>query len=279
MPSPYELLIVWLAAVAGGSALSPVAEPTEVVIVGTIHGDHGSNTRYSAEILRDIIVALEPEAILVELPPTIGGRPTVVAGRRASWLATTAEGWAQNAAASELGVPLVPFDRQGRNEYYARTRYFARRDSASSQLRTVVERIRRDDSTALVPLLHDIYRAISRSQRSLHRDAPPEVINSAAFDELIRAKRRMDGEVVLHLADAGPEHVRLVEEYRFIGNEWAERNAVMAENILRIAGRYRERRIVVLTGAEHRYALRERLARAEGIVLREFWELVAGASR
>ena len=50
---------------------------TQVVILGTLHGAHKANTNYSLEILRNVIVAMKPAAILVELPPEIGGRPTV----------------------------------------------------------------------------------------------------------------------------------------------------------------------------------------------------------
>jgi hypothetical protein len=251
-----------------------IQDTTEVIVVGTVHGDHAVNDAYSAETLRDIVVALQPAAILIELPPTINGRPTVVNGRRAAWLAGANEGWAENAAADALGVPVAPFDREGRNEYYVRTNYFARRDSASARLASLAAHLRAENAAALVPLLLDVYHDINRSQQLLHRTAPPEVINSAAFDELIQAKRRMDQDVVLHL-DTRPD---LVDEYRFLRTEWLERNDIMARNIRRIAAEYRGARLVVLTGSEHRYLLRRLLAEAEGIVVREYWEVVPDAT-
>lgn len=251
---------------------SRVQDVTEVIVVGTIHGDHRANEAYSAETLRDIIVALQPAAILIELPPTINGRPTVVNGRRAAWLAEANEGWAENAAADALSVAAVPYDREGRNEFYARTDYFARRDSASSRLASLAADLRAQNAGALLPLLLDVYRDISRSQQLLYRTAPPEVINSEAFDELIQAKRRMDQEVVLQL-DTDPD---LVEEYRFLRTEWLERNDIMASNIRRIAAGYRGQRLVVLTGSEHRYLLRRLLGEGDGILVREFWEVASG---
>jgi hypothetical protein len=252
----------------------PPRDSTEVIVIGTIHGDHSANVHYSAETLRDIIVALQPAAILIELPPRINGRPTVVNGRRASWLSRANEGWAQNAAAEALKVPLIPFDRDGRNEFYAQTRYFSRRDSASARLEALVDRLRVEDSGALEPLLLEIYHDISRSQRLLHRAAPPEVINSAAFDELIRAKRSMDQDLVLHLAEAHADQSELVGEYRFFGAEWEERNRIMAENIEKVDREYPGKRLVVLTGSEHRYVLREHLMGSAGLVVREYWELL-----
>lgn len=254
-------------------------DSTEVVVIGTIHGDHHLNERYSAETLRDIIVALQPAAILIELPPSINGKPTVVNGKRASWLSTANEGWAQNAASETLGVPLIPYDRDGRNEFYAATHYFSRRDSATARLGALVERISAEDSEAVEPLLLDIYRNISRSQRLLHNEAPPEVINCEAFDELIRAKRKMDQELILHLPDAHADQSELAEEYRFFRDEWEDRNRIMGENIREITQHYSGERLVVMTGSEHRHILREQLTCAGGIVVREYWELLEHGSR
>ncbi len=63
------------------NATAPAPIPTQVIILGTLHGSHEANTNYSLEVLRKIIVAVKPAAILVEQPPESGGRPTVRDGR------------------------------------------------------------------------------------------------------------------------------------------------------------------------------------------------------
>jgi hypothetical protein len=43
------------------------ADPTEVVLLGTLHGMHQQNPRYSLDTLRDLLVKLKPAAILRDL--------------------------------------------------------------------------------------------------------------------------------------------------------------------------------------------------------------------
>jgi hypothetical protein len=110
------------------------ADPTEVVILGTAHDEHHQNARYSLEILRDLIVNLKPAAILIEAPPTVGGKPTVRNDRGVGVWGNKNEGWASNAAAEALHVPVVPYDRDRRNDFYIETKYFDRQTQLSRHL-------------------------------------------------------------------------------------------------------------------------------------------------
>ena len=111
-------------------AASRAAPTTEIVLLGTLHGFHSRNVKYSVDILRAMIVALEPSAILVELPPTIKGQPTVKGGRLSKRFIGN-ENAAANLAANALGVEVIPYDRKGRNEFYKETRYFERQKRAN----------------------------------------------------------------------------------------------------------------------------------------------------
>src|SRR5260370_24323105 len=91
------------------------ADSMEVVLLGTIHGMHQQNLRYSVDVLRDLIVRLKPGAILIELPPTIGREPTIEK-QRASGRFANDENWSANAAADVLQIPVVGYDREGRKE-------------------------------------------------------------------------------------------------------------------------------------------------------------------
>jgi YVTN family beta-propeller protein len=50
---------------------APIVEPppTEVVVLGTIHGGHLTSELYDLDLLRETIRAVEPDAILAEIPP------------------------------------------------------------------------------------------------------------------------------------------------------------------------------------------------------------------
>ncbi len=71
-----------------------------------------------------------------------------------------------------------------------------------------------------------------------------------------------------------PAYKTFTVEDRFFTNEWNERNKIMADNIIKAAKQYVGKRLVVLTGSEHRYILRDLLKDEPTINLKEYWELV-----
>jgi hypothetical protein len=42
---------------------------TEVILIGTIHGEHRTSERFSTDVLRRLLVAIRPEIVLTEIPP------------------------------------------------------------------------------------------------------------------------------------------------------------------------------------------------------------------
>lgn len=263
------------------TTVSVDSDRTELVILGTLHGFHNENSKYSKETLRDIIVTLKPAAILFELPPTIFGKATVKDGRISQWLVSNKdgsvdpEGWAANTAADLLSVPVIPYDREGRNEFYQETNYHERAKQAGQKLETWLRGIREDHpESAEVLVLGDLYSNIAQSQLSLIQNATPEVLNSEAYDMLIQSKRCIDSKLRINMLREHGEQEALVQEFVFFRDKWNERNRVMAENVVDIAYRYSGKRLVVLAGGEHRCILRNLLSQEPSIVLLEFWELV-----
>lgn len=61
-----KLLVVGLAVSLGFGCSAP---RSEVLVLGTIHGAHRTETAYSIEVLRDIIRDVEPDYVLAEIPP------------------------------------------------------------------------------------------------------------------------------------------------------------------------------------------------------------------
>jgi hypothetical protein len=84
--------------------------PTQVVIIGALHDFHQRNPHYSLEVLTRLIASIKPQAILVELPETSGGKPTVKDGRLVEEYAKRNEFRASQQAAETLQVEIYPFD-------------------------------------------------------------------------------------------------------------------------------------------------------------------------
>ena len=277
----YTLLSAAVVLLAGGftvpaqTNLPPSGKMvTQVVIVGTLHDRHQRNTNYSLAALQKIIVCLKPSAILVELPPEIRSQRTVVNGRAAKWLESD-EHLAANRAADELGVSIISFDREGRNEFYARTHYFDRQRKASELLLSWIDAQTRKDTNSIQVRAVQLQRDASERQRCFTETAGPEVINGPDFDMVIATKHLMMYDLVPRclLASGKPE---LAEEYHFFAEEWHERNQIMARNVQEIARGFAGKRLVVLTGSEHRYLLRELLGKAPGLKVKEFYEIPSG---
>src|ERR1035441_3337295 len=87
------------------------ADSTEIVLLGTLHDGHQKNARYSVAVLRDLIVKLKPAAILIELPPAIGGLASLEKERIAGRFAGN-ENDSANAAPAALRIPLGKYDRR-----------------------------------------------------------------------------------------------------------------------------------------------------------------------
>lgn len=57
------------ASVARGASAPRPTKKNEVVVVGTIHGEHRTSSRYSTGVLRQLLQALKPDYVLTEISP------------------------------------------------------------------------------------------------------------------------------------------------------------------------------------------------------------------
>jgi protein-S-isoprenylcysteine O-methyltransferase len=245
--------------------------PTQVVIIGTIHDGHRANTNYSLDILRNLIVKLKPSAILIELPPEINGWPTVQNGRVTNGLVRN-ECVAANQAADALGVKVIPFDQEGRNEFYRKTGYLTREKAAYEHLNNWIKAQTRKDADSIQVHAARLASDAMAGRSRINASGRPEDLNSPAYDMLVATKHGMFDDVLPKLLVVAGER-ELAEEYHFLTDVWQERNRTMARNIQDIARTFTGKRLVVLTGSEHRYILRELLGKVPELELKEFYQV------
>lgn len=247
--------------------------PTEVIIIGSLHERHRDNTNYSTKALTEIIVGLKPTAILVELPPTINGKPTIKEHRIAPWLLPFPEFDAGNAASEVLKVPIICYDRPGRNEFYKETHFFDRQKRANEALQVWCRMLAETNSESVDLQVAQVWSDACGAQNWFSYWTDPRIINSEGFDRIIWIKHNIYYRVIPKLLKKYPDQQQLVEDLEFADKEWTERNRIMAENISTIAKQFGGRRLAVVTGCEHRVILRDLLENQPNIVLKEFWEV------
>ncbi|HUT28558.1 MAG TPA: DUF5694 domain-containing protein [Sedimentisphaerales bacterium] len=246
-------------------------EKTQVVIIGTLHEYHYNNPKYTPEVLKEIILALKPAAILIELPLSQvdpNGRPI-----NHNYLSSP-ENWASYTAAMDLGgVPQMPFDRPDREENFKKTNYFERQRKSRELTRRWLEEQQENNSNSLDLQIVQIGINASLTQADLF-NAAPEVINSDTFDFIIKTKHSVWEDILPKMMEKYPDYRTVAVEGRFFADQWSERNRIMVDNIIKAAKEYSGKRLVVITGSEHRYILRDLLKDERNIDLKEYWQVI-----
>jgi len=251
---------------------------TQVVIVGTIHKAHYKNPNYSPDILREIILNLKPDAILNELPLSHvdpNGRPLHRDPLKHP------ECWASDTVAQQLGIRQIPFDRPDRQENFRKTRYFERQRKSNELANKCGECVLQNEPNSIDIKIAQLQGYVGRAEAALFLNAGPEIINSEAHDSVIRMKQSLRYEIVPQIIkkySQYPQCKELIEDDQFFQDQWNVRNKIMADNIIKAATEYVGKRLVVITGATHRYILHDLLKDKPDIELKEYWEIIGTAT-
>ena len=248
---------------------------TEIIILGGLHGMHKQNPKYSPVILRDVIVGTAPAAVLSELPEIVLGEPAIVNRRINDRLVPgiSDENWSANAAADILNIPVIAYDRADRNENFIDTNYFERMDAL---YKNVAEWLSDKKNTESFPteaaMLGSLSDRLLESQTYFSLNAGPEIVNSRGFDDLIRVKHEISDELLPGLSARTPSLGNLAGEFAFLRDQWDERNRIMADNIIAQARKFQGKRLVVICGVDHKYALRDLLSKIPSLKILEYYE-------
>jgi hypothetical protein len=204
--------------------------------VGTLHGAHLSNRRYSPEILCKTLEDLRPDAILVELPASLmdgDGRP-INRGR-----SDCPENWATDSVATKLGIKQIPFDQPDRQEIFQKARYSQREAQVNALLSQWSAEVRTHNQPASDLNTILVFGSILSAQRNFSATGGPETINSKGHDELIRAKHTLMYDVLPVLAGQRSGYEAIASEQAFFKDHWEQRNRAMVDHVLKAAGDHR----------------------------------------
>jgi hypothetical protein len=250
-------------------------DSAELIIVGGLHGRHNTVKRYTPEALREILLALRPHRFCVETEPQhIGddGYARPVADLEAE-RARMPDGVVLDEVSRQLQIRLIPFEWEGWGKRLRETGHWKRQARANAQLQRLLSQLAAVNPACVECKVAEMLDRAEQCQLLLDQNAGPEIINSEVFDNVVRIKYSFPL-TLLPLLAKHEGHEEMLADWRFIFDEWEERNTIMAENLTRICGEHPGKRLVVATGCEHRFALRDRLAGRPGIELREFWEVL-----
>ncbi len=251
---------------------SPQNQKTKIVIVGGIHQAHHKNSKYSCEVLKEIILSLKPDVILNELPLSQidpDGRPI----ERLRDKQISPECWAADTAATQLGIKQIPFDRCDREENFKKTSYVQRRKRWGRFIKKWAKQLEKEDPNSLNIKIAQLLDWSAEAEAHLLKSSCPEVINSESHDSVIRIKHSLRYDIVPMILKQYPGFKTLIDDCHFFKDQWHERNRIMADNIIKVAKEYPDKRLVIVSGATHRYILRDLLKDEKSIELKEYWEI------
>lgn len=264
--SMWKKAMVWMVCLMVASCASSNSvdrqSPTEIIVIGTTHAETAD---YSSLVLQQMLDRVRPSVILYEVDSSFFDSD----GRLKAQYRDGQEGKAVWLYHLNTGVPIEPYEMEGRNQYYEKTNYFAREAAFSEKLSALFERgqLTPKSTAQLTAVL------ASFDLRDTCSNAKPEFINSPVCDAIVRKKHYYMYEVLRSVAE---ENEGLHEFTDFLTEAaafWKIRNDAMAANIIAHAKNRLGQRIVVITGFEHRPELLDRLhsqANDLGYLIREF---------
>jgi hypothetical protein len=250
-------------ALAMGAATTAQQAPTEVVIVGTVHA---ATPKYSVSDLVEILRRVKPAVILFEYPPEL--MTTAFSFR------TLDPGSLEQAAvvqyAAQSGARIRPYDIEGRNAFFERTKYFARSAACNSELGAAIGKGLTPDAQRIAADLRE-----ANLKRDVVGASDPRTINSFDSDTALSRKQWLMNEGIPEIVRQTPPLTACAEFWDLSRAFWTRRNNEMLRNIRRFTRDLPGERVVVLAGFEHRYYLRSHFYdwdEAPAFILREYWQ-------
>ena len=228
---------------------------TQLVVVGTTHEPHANlnpDSLYAAleTIKPDVILFEGDSAYLPQLrrPPGLMQALQVALGGPAP----ENEGLAiQKYLHWHPATAWQPFEWNRRNAYHRQYGILTKPDEVFRQLRHL-QAAQQLASWQLRILT--AYDSLSTRLNTLAQ-LPLDSLNTAAADSLAARRQRAQYQLIGKIVATHPALAKFRDFYRINEAYWGIRNRAMARNIATWLARYPHKRLVVLTGFNHRYYL------------------------
>lgn len=241
---------------------------TEIIVLGTVHN---ATVAYSEETLFSILEQLQPDIILFEHPVSWPADKFLDEAKK--YKTPTLETVTLVKYLEENPPVLLQYyDIADRNKFYRETNYFEDERNLSKQLGELKE----DNKLGgLAESLLEQVIILSKI-RDVIGEENPRIINSAAADSAISLKHEYVNNNIIKLTEMIPELNKFNKFATISKNFWNKRNRKMAEHIIKHSKDFQGKRLVVITGYEHRCCLRNLLKKSEetNFILKEYWECI-----
>ena len=233
-----------------------------ITIIGSVHE---ATKNYTADDLYQKLCEIKPDIILFEFP--MEWEKDLQARINYGVKTKNVESIAFEKFAATHDVIVKPYDIEGRNSYYMKTKYFEKEEQLSKAYDTY---FKSSNPNPAAVAYKKLLRKNGRIQREWDKKSLSE-INSPACDIVTEAYINISHTAFLAVLELVPELTPYKAGHQRMQNYEVKRNKAMVKNILDYNRQYDNKSIVVLCGYYHRYALIKLLQgkqAKEGFVLR-----------
>ncbi|QIH35636.1 ChaN family lipoprotein [Sphingobacterium sp. DR205] len=234
---------------------------TQLYIIGTVHD---SSAILNPEMLFEILDNIRPEILLQENDSAQIKDFARVIRPNSNEQTATLKYLEQYPKTRNL-----PFEFEGRNQY-RKDKGMVPADRLVIQL---IDSLYKTDKLSIVNKSN--YQKYSEANSALINFSKTDIktLNSIVFEALNRYRQDLQHHEIPKISNSEPifaeryitkpngQKISYREGYQLWCNFWDLRNNTMAINIIKQANIHRGKRIVVLTGAQHKYYLKELLAK------------------
>lgn len=238
---------------------------TYLTIIGT---QHNPTDNINSSNLADQLNKIKPDVILMELDSSL-------MNDKGDFLVNSneLEPTAVKKHLKNYPTALRPFDYKNRNKFYAENKVFDKENKFFHTLDSVY------NNNLLDSLSLTVYQNLIQVNNILNLVFTGDLkeINSPTAQSISRLRQDICYNQLLGICYRNKYLNRYAAFWKQDGDFWTFRNRTMIDNILKYCAQFKGKRIVVLTGAMHKYFLTdgiEKKQQAGNITLKEFWEYI-----
>ncbi len=236
---------------------------TAITIIGTMHNP---TPKVDAGRILEAVKRVNPDLILMEFDSSLmdsTGKMLVDVKSN--------ETTAMREFLKIKDIPVRPFDYKFRNKFYRDNKTFENEEKFSKRMDSLYRAGAMDEGTKW---FLQTYSKLNFTLKYFD-NAELQTVNNASTSALLELRQDLMYNGLLKAAECTPAMKDLLKFWKENGEFWNFRNSEMTKNIIRYANDFKDKKIVILVGYYHKYALVKNLKKEmpdNNYILKEYWE-------
>ena len=236
----------------------------QIWLIGTAHEE---KNYINADSLIHAIEKVKPDLILVELEEKYFTKDSQFNLERYPDLLSTNENIASHKYQEMHAVRLLPFEMEGRNDFYKKENYFEKENQMFGEMLNLYEdnEFSENCKTEFEILLFTLNSYSNLNFRSLSE------ANSDVATKFLALKNVINFDLMISIVRQTKELEKWLDFSELRKDFWNSRNKVMFDKIKAYSEEYPDKKILIMVGNDHKYALLELLTQ-DRFEVRNYYE-------